>query len=134
MPVDVSVPVAGEGVYTLTLPTWPSDKAEQKRVLDQGVLDARRRGVQPETFSGQPAQPKPSVGSMGMHSVAGTLPVTRETMTKEQFSGSIGSPLSSAAPSENAWKPPESVNVGPDQFINLPRPPAFSSTSVPGWR
>ena len=32
------------------------------------------------------------------------------------------------------WKPPESVNVGPRQFMNAPSPPASSRTSAPGCR
>ena len=32
------------------------------------------------------------------------------------------------------WKPPESVKVGPSQFMNLPKPPAASSTAAPGCR
>ena len=32
------------------------------------------------------------------------------------------------------WNPPESVNVGPDQFMNAPSPPASSRMSAPGWR
>jgi hypothetical protein len=38
------------------------------------------------------------------------------------------------APSDRTWKPPESVNVGPGQFMNVPRPPASSTMSAPGWR
>ena len=30
------------------------------------------------------------------------------------------------------WKPPESVNVGPGQFMNRPSPPAASTMSKPG--
>ena len=32
------------------------------------------------------------------------------------------------------WKPPESVNVGPGQFMNAPSPPAASTRSEPGCR
>ena len=32
------------------------------------------------------------------------------------------------------WKPPESVKVGPGQFMNAPRPPASSRRSSPGCR
>ena len=46
----------------------------------------------------------------------------------------FGSSHSNPAPSENAWKQPESVKVGPDQFINLPRPPDFFTISSPGSR
>ncbi len=40
----------------------------------------------------------------------------------------------SAAPKEKAWNPPESVMVGPDQFMNAPNPPAFFMISSPGCR
>ena len=36
--------------------------------------------------------------------------------------------------SENTWKPPLSVRMGRDQPLNLCRPPASSSTSVPGLK
>ena len=32
------------------------------------------------------------------------------------------------------WNPPESVKVGPGQFMNAPRPPASSTMSGPGCR
>ena len=38
------------------------------------------------------------------------------------------------APSESTWKPPESVNVGPGQFMKAPSPPAMSMISAPGCR
>ncbi len=38
------------------------------------------------------------------------------------------------APRLITWKPPESVKVGPGQFMNRPRPPASSMRSEPGWR
>ena len=45
---------------------------------------------------------------------------------------SIASVFLNPAPSESTWKPPESVKVGPSQFMNRPSPPAASSTSSPG--
>ena len=33
---------------------------------------------------------------------------------------------------EKTWNPPESVRIGPSQFINLCNPPAFSTMSAPG--
>ena len=36
------------------------------------------------------------------------------------------------APSENTWKPPESVRIGPFQPMKPCRPPNLLSTSVPG--
>ena len=42
--------------------------------------------------------------------------------------------LPKAAPSENTWKPPESVMVGPSHPINFPSPPALLTSSSPGWR
>ncbi len=38
------------------------------------------------------------------------------------------------APRLSTWKPPESVNVGPGQFMNAPSPPAVSTISAPGCR
>ena len=38
------------------------------------------------------------------------------------------------APRLSTWKPPESVKVGPVQFMNRPRPPASSINSGPGCR
>jgi hypothetical protein len=32
------------------------------------------------------------------------------------------------------WNPPESVKVGPGQFIKAPSPPASSRMSAPGCR
>ena len=32
------------------------------------------------------------------------------------------------------WKPPLSVKVGPDQFMNRPSPPAAATMSGPGCR
>ncbi len=37
-----------------------------------------------------------------------------------------------ATPKENTWNPPESVIVGPFQFINLLSPPSFFTLSAPG--
>ena len=37
-------------------------------------------------------------------------------------------------PSDITWKPPESVNVGPSQFMKRPSPPASSTMSEPGCR
>ena len=34
--------------------------------------------------------------------------------------------------SENTWKPPESVRIGPSQFMNRCRPPSRSMRSAPG--
>ena len=45
---------------------------------------------------------------------------------------SIASVFLKPAPNESTWNPPESVNVGPSQFMNRPRPPAASRTSSPG--
>ncbi len=45
---------------------------------------------------------------------------------------SIASVFLNPAPSESTWNPPESVNVGPSQFMNFASPPASSSTSSPG--
>ena len=45
---------------------------------------------------------------------------------------SIANVFLKPAPSESTWNPPESVKVGPFQFMNFARPPASSSTSSPG--
>ena len=47
---------------------------------------------------------------------------------------SIASTLRKPEPSDSTWKPPLSVNVGPGQFMNAPRPPASSTMSGPGCR
>ena len=46
----------------------------------------------------------------------------------------IASTFLNPAPSESTWKPPESVKVGPGQFMNLPSPPPCSTMSGPGCR
>ena len=38
------------------------------------------------------------------------------------------------APRESTWNPPESVYVGPRQFMKRAKPPASSTTSEPGRR
>jgi hypothetical protein len=45
---------------------------------------------------------------------------------------SIASVFLKPTPSDITWKPPESVNVGPSQFMKRAKPPAASSTSSPG--
>ena len=45
---------------------------------------------------------------------------------------SMASVFLKPAPSDSTWNPPESVNVGPFQFMNLASPPASSSTCSPG--
>ena len=45
---------------------------------------------------------------------------------------SIASVFLNPTPSDITWNPPESVNVGPSQFIKRASPPAASSTSSPG--
>ena len=46
----------------------------------------------------------------------------------------IASTFLNPTPSDITWNPPESVNVGPGQFMNAPRPPAASTISGPGCR
>jgi hypothetical protein len=49
-------------------------------------------------------------------------------------STAIASTFLKPTPRLITWKPPESVNVGPGQFMNAPRPPAASTMSDPGCR
>ncbi len=42
--------------------------------------------------------------------------------------------LPSPEPRDITWNPPESVNVGPGQFMKVPSPPAASRMSSPGSR
>ena len=47
---------------------------------------------------------------------------------------SIASTFLKPAPRLITWNPPESVKVGPGQFMKHPRPPASSTRSEPGCR
>ncbi len=49
-------------------------------------------------------------------------------------STAIASTFLNPTPRLITWKPPESVKVGPGQFMNAPSPPAASTMSAPGCR
>ena len=76
-------------------------------------------------------EPDAVVVDVGQAFLAGGHGVVRAGLVRATF---MSMTFLNPEPRLITWNPPESVKVGPDQFMNSPSPPASSRMSAPGCR